>query len=116
MIILTTPEIANFNPKRQSSTEHWTYQDYCLAEVDDSFCPTEAKMEEEGLDFWWALSDGHFNVDEFVESQQYTTSGLIELIAWTYDISKEVNLAMAIHTICKNIGGCPFEFWKKFNK
>ncbi len=119
MIILTTPNIKKFNPIRQSSTENWASEDYCLAEVDDSFCPDDTEMKKEQLDFWWVLQDGHFDVEKFDNNEHSLVNnvhGLVEAIYHAYDVSNPWNLAMAIHVVSKNIGGCPFEFWEKYNQ
>ena len=112
MIILTTPNIKKFNPIRQSSVVIWAQQNYCLAEVDDGFLLSESEMESKQLDFWWELTAGYFDVEMFEHKSIDET--LIHEIAYTYDISKEKNIAMAIYEVSRHFGEPPFELWEKY--
>jgi len=119
MIILTQPNIKNFNPVKQSSTVKWAYSEWCLAEVEEPFDISEAEMLKNNIDFWWQCGSGWFAWEEFEEAKENWggtfNGGLVECIAEAYNIGKEKNIACAIGTVCANIYKDPFELWDEMN-
>ena len=114
MIILTQPNISKVNPKKQSSTVKYGSFDFCLAEVKETgkLPKTEKGLKELGIDFWWELSPGNIDVQDWPALEKYK-GGLIEGVEWVLGLSKEKNIAMSIYEISNSEGVEPFTLWEK---
>lgn len=110
MIIFTTSNIYKARPKRISFAENWANMEVCLAEVNDDFDLKRRHLDRLEIYFWWELSSGYFDPLEF-DYDYWAYYGIVKGIERVYNVSKEKNIAMAIHTLAANIGEDPIDFF-----
>lgn len=115
MIIYTNSNIEKINPNRLSKVIEHASAKVCLAEVPDEFNLSQDKMLKHGIDFWYELSIGYFNHEDFdyeyfLDSKQ----NIVEAIERTYNVAKERNIALAIHTLSNQIGEDAIDFFNKY--
>lgn len=111
MIILTQPTIKALNPIRVSTIVCAFREHYCLAEVPDDFYISERKMENMGIDFWWAVTESQLDASNY-KLRKYT-GGLIEGIIEQLNVSKEINLAYGIYSVCSDRKADVWQVWER---
>lgn len=111
MIILTQPTIKALSPSRMSTIVCAFREHYCLAEVADDFKLSEKQMKNMGIDFWWEVTGSQLDGSNY-KLRKYN-GGLIEGIIEQLNVSKEVNLAYGIYSICVDRKADVWQVWER---
>jgi hypothetical protein len=110
MLILTQPGIESFNPARISSTVVSCFE-FCMADVNDDFNPTEEEMEAAGIMFWWQITRSQLRAD-FYKLRKYK-GGIVEGILDQLNVSKEINIAYGIYAIADVRQADEWQVWER---
>jgi len=111
MIILTQPGISAFKPSKVSTTVTSFGIQYCLATVPDDFDVSERQMKKAGIDFWWAVTGSLLDAS-YYKLRKYK-GGLVTGILDQVGVSKEINIAYAIHSIAEGRKADEYQIWER---